>query len=77
MLSQGYVRPPLSASEAAPQWVARWRFRLVMLILVAVLALIGVILFRQLSGANAQDPGIGARAAGVQLVAAPAATAQA
>lgn len=68
MLSQGYVRPPLTASEAAPEWVARWRFRLVMLVFVAVLALVAVVLFRQLSGANAQDPGIGALAVGVQIV---------
>ena len=71
MLSQGYVRPPLTASEATPPWVARWRFRLVMLAFVAVLALVGLLLFRQLSGANAQDPGIGARAVGVHLVVAP------
>ena len=60
MFSDSYVRPPLVAREATPPWVALWRFRLVILLVLGALVLIGFLAFRQLSGANAQDPGVGA-----------------
>ena len=38
--SEPYVRPPIVAREPAPRWVAVWRFRLIVLILGAALALV-------------------------------------
>ena len=57
------VRPPLVPREAPPAWIAVWRFRLLALLLLALLVLVAVLVFRQVTGANAQDPGIGALAA--------------
>jgi hypothetical protein len=58
-----WVRPPVVAREAPPAWRARWRFRVVALLLLAVLAAGAVQLVRVLGGATAQDPGIGTEAA--------------
>lgn len=58
------MHPPVVAREAAPAWIAVWRFRLVALLLLALLVLVAVLVFRQVTGANAQDPGIDA--SGVQ-----------
>ena len=57
-MGERYVRPPVLAREPAPAWIAVWRFRLVMLVLLALLVLAAVLLFRELTGANAQDPGV-------------------
>ena len=54
------MRPPVVAREPAPAWIAVWRFRLLALLLLALLVLVAVLLFRQFTGANAQDPGVGA-----------------
>ncbi|MCW2681355.1 MAG: hypothetical protein JWM62_2756 [Frankiales bacterium] len=54
------MRPPVVAREAPPAWVALWRFRLVALLVLALLVLVAVLVFRQVTGANAQDPGIDA-----------------
>jgi hypothetical protein len=62
-LAERWVRPPVVAREAPPAWRARWRFRLVALLLLALVVAGGVQLFRVLSGATAQDPGIGAEPA--------------
>ena len=35
---EDYVRPPVLAREEPPRWVARWRFRLVALVIMLVLA---------------------------------------
>ena len=59
-MTERWVSPPLVPREPAPRWVAVWRFRLGALLLLALLVLAVVLLYRQLSGANAQDPGIGA-----------------
>lgn len=56
------MRPPLVAREPAPAWLAVWRFRLIALVVLAVLVLAVVLVFRQLTGVNSQDPGIGAPA---------------
>ena len=40
--------------------MAVWRFRLFALLVLGLLVLATVLLYRQLTGANAQDPGIGA-----------------
>ncbi len=60
------MRPPVVAREAPPAWVALWRFRLLAAVLLALLVLGAVLTFRQVTGANAQDPGIDASAAQVQ-----------
>jgi hypothetical protein len=62
-VAEHWVRPPVVAREATPAWRARWRFRLVALLLLAVVLAGGVQLFRVLSGATAQDPGIGSEPA--------------
>ena len=62
MAAERWVHPPVVAREPAPAWIALWRFRLVALVVLVVLVLIGVALFRQFTGANAQDPGIEALA---------------
>lgn len=59
-MAERWVRPPVVAREASPPWRARWRYRLIALLLLALLVATGVQLFRVLSGATAQDPGIGA-----------------
>jgi hypothetical protein len=55
-----WTRPPLVPREPPPAWAATWRFRLVALLLLALLVAGAVQLFRVLSGATAQDPGIDA-----------------
>ena len=60
MAAERWVRPPVVAREAAPAWVALWRFRLIALLVLGLLVLAAVLVFRQITGANAQDPGIDA-----------------
>ena len=55
---ESWVRPPLLGAEAPPAWRAVWRFRLVLLLALAVLVLLFVLAYRELSGANGQDPGV-------------------
>jgi hypothetical protein len=62
-VSERWVRPPVVAREAPPAWRSRWRFRLAALLLLALVLAGGVQLFRVLSGATAQDPGIGSEPA--------------
>jgi cytochrome bd-type quinol oxidase subunit 1 len=59
-VAERWVSPPLVPREPPPAWVAVWRFRLAALLLLGLLVLATFLLYRQLSGANAQDPGIGA-----------------
>jgi hypothetical protein len=59
-MAERWVRPPVVARERTPEWVAVWRFRLAALVVLAVLVLAAVLLFRELTGATAQDPGLGA-----------------
>ena len=54
------MRPPVVAREAPPAWIGVWRFRLFALVVLALLVLAAVAVFRQVTGANAQDPGIDA-----------------
>lgn len=58
--SERWVSPPVVAREAPPAWIAVWRFRLLALLLLAAVVVLAVIAFRQVTGANAQDPGIDA-----------------
>jgi hypothetical protein len=60
MAAERWVHPPVMAREAPPAWRAAWRFRLLSLLLLALLVVAGVVAFRQFTGANAQDPGVGA-----------------
>ena len=57
-MTERWVSPPLVAREASPAWIAVWRFRLLALVLLALLVVVTVLVFRQVTGANAQDPGI-------------------
>lgn len=59
-MTERYVRPPLVAHEAAPVWRAVWRFRLLGVVVLALLVLAGFLLFREFTGSTAQDPGLGA-----------------
>jgi hypothetical protein len=59
-VTERWTRPPLVPREAPPSWRATWRFRLVGLLLLALLVAGAVQLYRALSGATAQDPGVGA-----------------
>lgn len=76
-MGEQYVRPPLVAREPTPAWVLRWRFRLIALVLLVVTLLVSYQVFRRLSGATDQDPGVGRPSAGSlnQAVSAPAAAA--
>ena len=60
------MRPPVVAREVPPAWIALWRFRLLALLVLALLVVAAVLVFRQITGANAQDPGIGALGALLQ-----------
>lgn len=55
-MGESYVRPVTSAREPAPEWRAVWRFRLVALVLLAVLAVITVWGVNKLLHAADQDP---------------------
>jgi Na+/proline symporter len=59
-VAEHYVRPPLVPREAPAAWRAVWPFRLVALLGVVLLGLLVFALYQQLSGATAQDPGLGA-----------------
>jgi hypothetical protein len=60
-LPERYVRPPLSGAEPGPAWVAVWRFRLVLLVLFAALAVGIFFLVRALIGSPDEgSPGISA-----------------
>ena len=57
-MADRYVRPPLLAREPPPRWRAVWRFRLLGLVVIAVL-LAGLFLaFQALSESTSQDPGL-------------------
>jgi len=76
-VGERWVSPPLVPREPRPAWVAVWRFRLAALVVLALLVLATVLLYRQLTGANAQDPGIGALPVTSEATGATAATAPA
>ena len=59
-MREHWTRPPLVPREAPPAWLATWRFRLVALLVLALLAAGAVQLVRWATGATAQDPGISA-----------------
>lgn len=57
-MADRYVRPPLLAREAAPRWRAVWRFRLLGLIVMALLIGGLFLAFQALSETTSQDPGL-------------------
>ncbi|MGZ6792364.1 MAG: hypothetical protein ACXVFV_05380 [Mycobacteriales bacterium] len=57
--SEQYVRPALVARELPAAWLATWRFRLVALLALALLAAAVVALFLHFSNVTAEDPGLG------------------
>ncbi len=59
-MGEHWTRPPLVARERPPAWRATWRFRLAALLLLVLLVAATVQLYRVLSGATAQDPGVDA-----------------
>jgi type VI secretion system protein ImpL len=71
-VGERWTHPPVVAREEPPAWRARWRYRVVALLLLALLVAGAVQLFRVLSGATAQDPGVEAAGA-VASVEGPAA----
>ena len=61
-MREPYVRPPLVVRPGAPRWVAVWRFRLLLLLLMLALCALGWLAYDRLI-ATEQDPGIPAPAA--------------
>ena len=59
-MGESYVRPVTRAREAHPAWVSVWRFRLGVIVLIAVIAWGALEVFRRYVDPNrSQDPGIG------------------
>jgi hypothetical protein len=57
-MGESYVRPVTGASEPLPRWVAVWRFRVLALVMLAVLAFVTVEVIQRVQGAERQDPGV-------------------
>lgn len=58
-MAEQYVRPPLLAAEAMSTRLARWRFRVLAGLLLALLTTAFVLIFLKVSGVTAEDPGLG------------------
>jgi hypothetical protein len=61
-VAEPYVRPPLLAREPLPRWVEVWRFRTLLLLVLLVAFTVLLLVYRQVTGANEQDPGLQALA---------------
>ena len=71
MARESWVRPPVVATEAPSRRAAAWRYRVVSLLLLALVALAVVWLFLKFSNVTGgEDPGIGLRPALTQGLAA-------
>lgn len=68
-MRETWVRPPVVAVEPPNPRIAVWRYRLVGLLLLAVLAVLAGWLFLRISGVAAEDPGLGGALAPVTLTA--------
>lgn len=58
-MPEQYVRPPLLAAEPMSARAARWRFRVLAGVLLALLTVVFVVIFLKVSGVTAEDPGLG------------------
>ena len=59
-MRESYVRPATRAHEPRPAWIAVWRFRVVVVLLIALIAFASLEFFRRYVDPNrSQDPGIG------------------
>ena len=58
-MAEQYVHPPLVAAEPLSARAARWRFRLLAGVLLALLTVAFVVIFLKVSGVTAEDPGLG------------------
>ncbi len=59
-MGESYVRPVTRAREPAPRWLAVWRFRIAVVLLIALIAWGSLEVFRRYVDPNrSQDPGIG------------------
>lgn len=57
-MPESYVRPVTSAKEPGPAWLPIWRFRLVALLILAVIAFATVRTVQYFQGSTRQDPGL-------------------
>ena len=59
-MPESYVPPVTTAREPRPAWIAVWRFRVVVVVVIALIAWGALEFFRRYVDPNrAQDPGIG------------------
>ncbi|MCW2606288.1 MAG: hypothetical protein JWO60_981 [Frankiales bacterium] len=65
MAREHYVRPPLVPREAPAAWRAVWPFRVVVLLLLALLTVGFAYAYSALNDTAAQDPGLDASAPAV------------
>ncbi|HVB26642.1 MAG TPA: hypothetical protein VNE21_01880 [Mycobacteriales bacterium] len=56
-MPEPYIRPPLVGAEPAPEWIARWRFRVVAVLALLALVVAAVVLVTHVINAG-QNPGI-------------------
>jgi hypothetical protein len=56
--TEQYVRPALVAREAPSTAFARWRFRLLAVVVLVLLVALVVLAFVTFSGVGAEDPGL-------------------
>ncbi len=63
MARERYVRPPLVPTEAPAAWRAVWPFRVVVLLVLALLTVGLAYAYSVLNDAASQDPGLQARSA--------------
>lgn len=56
-MAESYVRPPLVPTEPRSAAAARWRFRLLAVLLLVLLAALVVLAFVRFSGVASEDPG--------------------
>ncbi len=59
-MDESYVRPVVRAREPGPSWLPTLRFRLVVVVLIALLAFASIEVWARYFDPNrAQDPGVG------------------
>ncbi|HVE99201.1 MAG TPA: hypothetical protein VNA12_08485 [Mycobacteriales bacterium] len=59
-MGESYVRPVVAGREPRPAWIGVWRFRVVVVLLIVLIAWGSLEFFRRYVDPNrSQDPGIG------------------